>query len=120
MNSEEIYCEEVNFNNSDPTSSKLQSSDILKDLDKKLSHLAQTQREELKMLTLEYKHCYEMKCITRVSPNLLVNQLIVGKYGTRSIWSPRMICEILPCSYHLFGKKSTSNLQLLDFILLTI
>ena len=44
----------------------------------------------------------------------------VGKYGTSLICSPRMICEILPCFYHLFGEKSTSNLQLLDFILLTI
>ena len=44
----------------------------------------------------------------------------MGKYGTSSICSPRMICEILPYFYHLFGEKSTSNLQLLDFILLTI
>ena len=63
---------------------------------------------------------YEMKCITRVSSNLLVHHLIVGKYGTSSICSPRMICEILPCFYHLFGEKSMSNLQLLNFILLTI
>ena len=41
-----------------------------------------------------------------------------GKYGTSSICSPRMIYEILPRFYHLFGQKSTSNLQLLDFILL--
>ena len=60
------------------------------------------------------QYCYEMKCITRVSSNLLVHQLIVGKYSTSSS------CEILPCFYHLFGEKSTSNLQLLDFILLTI
>ena len=62
-----------------------------------------------------------MNCITRVSSNLLVHQLIVGKYGTSSIGSPRMICEILPCFYHLSGEMSTpSNLQLMDFILLTI
>ena len=28
-----------------------------------------------------------------------------GKYSTSSICSPRMICEILPCFYHLFGKS---------------
>ena len=67
-----------------------------------------------------YEYCYEIKWITRVSSNLLVHQLIVGKHGTSSICSPRMICEILPCFYHLFGEKSTNNLQLLDFILLSI
>ena len=51
MNCEEIYCEELNFNNSDPTCSKLQNSDILKDLDKKLSHLDQAQREKLNIST---------------------------------------------------------------------
>ena len=44
MNSEEVdceemNCEEMNFHKTDPTCSKLQNSDILKDLDKKLSHL---------------------------------------------------------------------------------
>ena len=68
----------------------------------------------------KFPGCYEMKCITRVSSNLLVHQLIMGKYGTSSICSPRMIFEILPCFYHLFAEKCTSNLQLLDFILLTI
>ena len=48
MNCEEVDCEEMNFYKTDPTSSKLQSSDILMDLDKKLSHLDQTQRDELK------------------------------------------------------------------------
>ena len=37
---------------------KLQNSDILKDLDKKLSHLDQTQRDELKMLVLEHEHLF--------------------------------------------------------------
>ena len=55
MNCEEMNCEEMNFHNTDPTCSKLQNSDILKDLDKKLSHLNQTQRNELKMLILEYE-----------------------------------------------------------------
>ena len=40
------------------------------------------------------EHCYEMKCITRVSSKLNP-QLIVGKYGTSSIWSERMIRENL-------------------------
>ena len=38
--------------------------------------------------------CYEMKCITRVSSKF-IPQLIVGKYGTSSICSPRMIRENL-------------------------
>ena len=58
MNCEEINCEEMNFHKTDPTWSKLQNSDILKDLDKKLSHLDQTQRDELKMLILEYEHLF--------------------------------------------------------------
>ena len=60
--------------------------------------------------------CYKMKCITRVSSNLLIHQLIVGKYGTRTICSPRIICEIMSCFYHLFAEKSSSYLQLLDYI----
>ena len=48
MNCEEMNCEEMNFHKTDPTCSKLQTSDILKDLDMKLSHLDQTQRHELK------------------------------------------------------------------------
>ena len=58
MNCEEVGCEEINFNKTDPTCSKLQNSDILKDLDKKLSHLDQTQSDELQMLILEYKHLF--------------------------------------------------------------
>ena len=58
MNCEEVDCEEMNFHKTDPTSSKLQNSDILKDLDKKLSHLDQIQRDELKMLILEYEHLF--------------------------------------------------------------
>ena len=37
MNCEEMNCEEMNFHKTGPTCSKLQNSDILKDLDKKLS-----------------------------------------------------------------------------------
>ena len=58
MNCEEVDCEGMNFHKTDPTCSKLQNSDILKDLDKKLSHLDQTQRDELKMLILEYQHLF--------------------------------------------------------------
>ena len=58
MNCEEMNCEEMNFHKTDPTCSNLQNSDILKDLDKKLSHLDQTQRDELKMLILEYDHLF--------------------------------------------------------------
>ena len=58
MNCEEVYCEEMNFHRTDPTCAKLQNSDILKDLDKKLSHLDQNQRDELKMLILEYEHLF--------------------------------------------------------------
>ena len=58
MNCKEVDCEEMNFHKTDPTCSKLQNSDILKDLDKKLSHLDQIQRDELKMLILEYEHSF--------------------------------------------------------------
>ena len=53
MNCKEVDCEEMNFHETNPICSKLQNSDMLKDLDKKLSHLDQTQRDELKMLILE-------------------------------------------------------------------
>ena len=49
MNCKEVDCEEMSFHKTDPTCSKLQNSDILKNLDKKLLHLDQTQRDELKM-----------------------------------------------------------------------
>ena len=48
----------MNFHKTYPTCSKPQNSSILKDLDKKLSHLDQTQRDELKMLILEYEHLF--------------------------------------------------------------
>ena len=50
----------------------------------------------------------------------LIQQLIVGKYGTSLICSTRTICEILPRFYHVFAEMSTSYLQLSDFILLSI
>ena len=43
---------------SDPTSSKLKNSDILKDLDQKLSHLSSDKRLELQLLILEYEHLF--------------------------------------------------------------
>ena len=57
-NCKEVDCEEMNLNKYDPTCSKLQNSDILKNLDKKVSHLDQTQCDELKMLILEYEHLF--------------------------------------------------------------
>ena len=58
MNCKELDCEEMNFHKTHPTCPRLQNSDILKDLDKKLSHLAQTQRDELQMLILQYEHLF--------------------------------------------------------------
>ena len=48
----------MNFRKTNPICSKLQNSDILNDLDKKLAHLDQTQRDDLKMLILEYEHLF--------------------------------------------------------------
>ena len=48
----------MNFVKSDPASSKLKNSDILKDLDQKLSHLSSDKRLELKQLILEYEHLF--------------------------------------------------------------
>ena len=50
--------EDVNLIKSDTASSKLQNSDILKDLDQKLSHLDLVQRKELKQLVHEYEHVF--------------------------------------------------------------
>ena len=50
--------EDSTFVKSDPSSSKLQNSDILKDLDQKLSHLDSDKRLELKQLILEYEHLF--------------------------------------------------------------
>ena len=48
----------MNLINSDPASSKLQNSDILKDLDQNLSHLDLVKRKELKQLIHEYEHLF--------------------------------------------------------------
>ena len=48
----------MNFVKSDPSSLKLQNSDILKYLDQKLSHLDSDKRLELKQLFLEYEHLF--------------------------------------------------------------
>ena len=50
--------EDMNFVKSDPASSKLKNTDILKDLDQKLSHLSSDKRLELKQLILEYEHLF--------------------------------------------------------------
>ena len=53
-----------------------------------------------------------MKCITRVSSKF-IQQLIVGKYGTSSICSARMIREIPPRLYHVFAE--TCNYRILFY-----
>ena len=50
--------EDMNFVKSDPASSKLKNSDILKDLDQKMSHLNSDERLELKQLILDYEHLF--------------------------------------------------------------
>ena len=54
----EMNSEDMKFTKSDPASSKLQNSDILKDLDQKLSHLDPVQRKELKHLIHQYEHLF--------------------------------------------------------------
>ena len=44
----QMNSEDMNFVKSDPASSKLKNSDILKNLDQKLSHLSSDKRLELK------------------------------------------------------------------------
>ena len=54
----EMNFEDINLIKSDPASSKLQNSYILKDLDQKLSHLTPVQTKELKQLIHEYEHLF--------------------------------------------------------------
>ena len=54
----EMDSEDMNFVKSDPLSSKLKNSDILKDLDQKLSHLSSDKTLELIQLILEYEHLF--------------------------------------------------------------
>ena len=54
----ELTSEDMNLIKSDPASSQLQNSDILKDLDQKISHLDPVQRKELKQLIHEYEHLF--------------------------------------------------------------
>ena len=54
----QIDSEDMNFVQSDPALSKLKNSDILKDLDQKLSHLKSDKRLKLKQLILEYEHLF--------------------------------------------------------------
>ena len=56
-----VFEPEVNFDfidKSDPGPSKLENSDILKNLNNKLSHLEPSQQEELKQLIHEYRHLF--------------------------------------------------------------
>ena len=50
--------EDMNFVKYDPASSKFKNSDILKDLDQKLSHPSSDKRLKLKQLILEYEHLF--------------------------------------------------------------
>ena len=50
-----IQIEDKNFGKSDPGLAKLQKSDIMRNLDQKLSHLEPLQRHELSKLIWEYK-----------------------------------------------------------------
>ena len=50
--------EDMNVVKSDPLSSTLQNSDILKDLDQKLSHLELVKGNDLKQLSHEYEHLF--------------------------------------------------------------
>ena len=54
----QMYSEEINFMKSDPASSKLKNSDILKDIGQKLSHLSSDKRLELNQLMLEFEHFF--------------------------------------------------------------
>ena len=56
----EMNSEDMNFTTSDPVSSKLQNSDILKDLGQKLSHLDPVQRNGMKQLIHEYEHFFRI------------------------------------------------------------
>ena len=54
----QMYSEDMNFVKYDHLPLKLQNSDILKDLDQKLSHLDLVTRNELKQLIHEYEHLF--------------------------------------------------------------
>ena len=53
-----LNSEDMNLIKFDPASSKLQNSDILKDLNQRLSHLDPVQTKELKQLIPEYEHLF--------------------------------------------------------------
>ena len=54
----QMASEDMNFVKSHPLSSKLQNSDILKDLEQKLSHLDQVKQNDPKHLIHEYEHLF--------------------------------------------------------------
>ena len=57
----EMDSEDMNLIKSEPASSKLPNSDILKDLDQTLSHIDPVQRKELKQLIHDYEHLFPDK-----------------------------------------------------------
>ena len=75
--------EDMNFVQSDPASSKLKNSDILKDLDPKLSHLSSDKRLELKQLILEYNFQTFHPKLTKFI--MMLNFLMVQTCETTSI-----------------------------------
>ena len=58
--------EERNSVNCEPLSSKLKNSDILHDLNQKLSHLDPDKKHELKQLILEYEHLFHPEPIKSI------------------------------------------------------
>ena len=54
----QVNSEEINFVKSDRSLLKLKNSNILKDLDQKLSQLTSDKKLELKQLILEYEQIY--------------------------------------------------------------
>ena len=55
---DDFDCETDACENMEPCSLKLENSDILNNLDQKLNHLEQAQKEELKQLLIEYEHLF--------------------------------------------------------------
>ena len=72
-----IDSEDMNFVKSDPSLSKLKNSDILQDLDQKLSHLSSEKRLEMKQLFLEYEHLFP-DILSRTDKNYNHVELING------------------------------------------
>ena len=70
-----VFETEVNpdsIDKSDPGPSKLENSDILRNLNNKLSHLEPSQQEELKQLIHEYEHYF------LISPQKLIKSIMMS------------------------------------------